>query len=931
MALFGYPVAQENDAERAVRAALSIQRALVQLNRGNAGTSKPTLAARIAIELGPVVVDTAGEIFGDVPNIAARAQALAEPGAVVVTARVQRQVAGLFVAEELGSHELRGVPERVSLFRIVRASGGGRRSGQRQLTPLVGRDEEMAILMRRWDRARHGDGQLVLVVGEPGLGKSRLIEEFHARVRDTPHTWVEWSASQLLQNTPLHPVAEWGRVRFGGVDVSGERRLADLENTLAQVKLDPTENVPLLAPLLDIPLPPERSLVLAPEELRRRQLAALAGWVMAGARAQPVVLAFEDLHWGDPTTIDFLRGIAERGALVPLFFLTTTRPEYRPPWGMRSHHSTISLGPLDHQQVLHMVQELAARHALRREVVEDVWARTSGVPLFIEEVTRLLLERGEQGGTQAIPPTLQQSLMARLDRLGPSREVAQVGAVIGRGFSYSLLHAVAGMDDAPLQAALEKLADADIVLVQGLPPDSDYRFKHALIQDAAYENLLKSRRQALHRRVAGILRDKFPGIAAAEPEVLAYHFTQAGLDEPAIEWWGKAGDQALNRSAYVETIEHFGKAISLANGLATSPALRREQIRLQVALITPLIHVKGYAAPETKSATERARLLIEQSEALGERPEDPLLLFSILYGFAIANFAGFNGDALGDLARQFLDLAEKQKAVVPIMIGHRLMGHALVITGHIAEGRSHYDQVIALYDPAEHRPLAMRFGQDVLASILPFRALALWAQGYPDAAFADVDRVVKHAREINHAASLMLALSIGSLTYIYCGRYAEASKLSDEVVALADEKGIAGFKGLGMADRGWILASTGRPADAIATTISGIDGWQSTGGTLFLPAYLSGLARAYADLGQLGDAWRSIAQGMALMETTKQSFFEADVCRTAGEIARTSPDPDIAKAEAYLERAQTVARSQRAKSWELCAAMSMARTLARSG
>jgi hypothetical protein len=268
-------VAQENDAERAVRAALSIQRALVQLNRGNAGTSKPTLAARIAIESGPVVVDTAGEIFGDVPNIAARAQALAEPGAVVVTARVQRQVAGLFVAEELGSHELRGVPERVSLFRIVRASGGGRRSGQRQLTPLVGRDEEMAILMRRWDRARHGDGQLVLVVGEPGLGKSRLIEEFHARVRDTPHTWVEWSASQLLQNTPLHPVAEWGRVRFGGVDVSGERRLADLENTLAQVKLDPTENVPLLAPLLDIPLPPERSLVLAPEELRRRQLAAL--------------------------------------------------------------------------------------------------------------------------------------------------------------------------------------------------------------------------------------------------------------------------------------------------------------------------------------------------------------------------------------------------------------------------------------------------------------------------------------------------------------------------------------------------------------------------------------------------------------------------------------------------------------------------------
>jgi class 3 adenylate cyclase len=396
MALFGYPVAQENDAERAARAALSIQRALAELNRKNAGSGKPALAARIAIESGPVVVDAAGEIFGDVPNIAARAQAMAEPGAVVVTARVQRQVAGLFVAEEQGSHELKGVPEPVTLYRIVRASGGGRRSGQRNLTPFVGRDEEIAMLMRRWERARRGNGQLVLIVGEPGLGKSRLIEEFHARLRDTPHTWVEWSGSQLLQNTPLHPITEWGRIRFGGTDLPAERRLVDLENSLAQVKLDPAENVPLLAPLLDIPVPPERTLTLAPEELRRRQLTALTGWVMAGARAQPVVLAFEDLHWADPTTIDVLRGIAERGALVPLFVLTTTRPEFRPPWGMRSHHSTISLGPLDHQQVSHMVGDLAARHALRQEVVEDVWARTSGVPLFVEEVTRLLLERGER-------------------------------------------------------------------------------------------------------------------------------------------------------------------------------------------------------------------------------------------------------------------------------------------------------------------------------------------------------------------------------------------------------------------------------------------------------------------------------------------------------------------------------------------------------
>ena len=477
MALFGYPVAQENDAERAVRAALAIQRALAELNRKNAGLGKPPLEARIGIETGPVVVDAAGEIYGDAPNTAARVQGLADPGTVVVTARVQRQVAGLFVAEEHGTHRLKGVPEPVALYRIVRASGGGRRTGQRQLTPLVGRDDEMGMLMRRWERARRGDGQLVMIVGEPGLGKSRLLEEFHARLGDTPHTWVEWSCSQLLQNTPLHPIAEWGRLRFGGVEVPAEQRLAELETSLAQVKLDRAENAALLAPLLDIPLPQDRAPTLAPEELRRRQLAALSNWVIAGAKVQPVVLAFEDLHWADPTTLDVLRGIAERGALAPLFIVATTRPEFRPTWSMRSHHGTVSLAPLDRAQVRDMVAELAARHALPREVVEDVAARTGGVPLFVEEVTRLLLERGEQGGIHVIPPTLQQSLAARLDRLGSAREVAQVGSVIGRGFSYGLLRDVAGMEDAPLQAALERLADADIVLVQGAPPESRLSFQ----------------------------------------------------------------------------------------------------------------------------------------------------------------------------------------------------------------------------------------------------------------------------------------------------------------------------------------------------------------------------------------------------------------------------------------------------------------------
>jgi len=431
--LFGYPKAQENDAERAVRAALAIQRALSELNAKNARTGAPELAARIGLESGPVVVDATGEVFGEAPNVAARVQGVAEPGSILITATVQRQTAGLFVAEERGAQELKGVPALVTLYRIVRASGGGRRGGARTLTPLVGREEELDLLGRRWERSRKGEGQLALVVGEPGLGKSRLIEEFHARLGETPHTWVEWSSSQLLQNTPLHPIAEWGRQRFGAQSPD-ERQLADLENTLRLVGLDTAEYAPLIAPLVDVPLPDDRAAKFAPEELRRRQLAAMTAWILAGARTQPVVLAVEDLHWADPTSLDLLRSLAERGAQAPLMIVATTRPEFRPQWSLRSHHSVISLAPLDRAQVAHMVGALASRVALSKEAVEGVSERAGGVPLFVEEVTRLLLECGEQGGAQAIPPTLQQSLAARLDRLGPAREIAQIGAVLGAGF-----------------------------------------------------------------------------------------------------------------------------------------------------------------------------------------------------------------------------------------------------------------------------------------------------------------------------------------------------------------------------------------------------------------------------------------------------------------------------------------------------------------
>ena len=672
MALFGYPKAQENDAERAVRAALAIQRGLDDLNARNANKNAPRLAARIGLESGQVVVDATSAVFGEAPNVAARVQSLAEPGSVIVTAGVQRQVAGLFVAEDRGAHGLKGMPAPVTLYRIIRASGGGRRGGGRGMTPLGGREEELELLSRHWERGRAGEGQLVLVVGEPGIGKSRLIQEFHAKLGETPHTWVEWSSSQLLQNTPLHPIVEWGRLRFGGADASDGQRLAELENALRLVGLDAAEYAPLIALLVDIPLTEDRRASLAPEGLRRRQLEALTAWVLAGARSQPIVLAFEDLHWADPTSLDLMHALAERGAQAPLLVIATTRLEFRPPWSLRPHHSIISLSPLDRAQIARMVSQIASRHALSQEVIEGVSERSGGVPLFVEEVTRLLLERGVEGRAPTIPPTLQQSLAARLDRLGPAREVAQIGAVLGRDFPQALLQAVSGLAEAELRSALERLAEADILFIEGNGPRANYRFKHALMQDAAYDSLLKSRRRVLHRRAAEFLRDN-PERAAAEPEAIARHFTEAGLDDFAIEWWGKAGDQALRRSAFQEAIVHLGKAIAMADkadatarqatGGSTSPNQRLSQ--LHVAYGNALIAVRGYAAPETTEAFARAR-----EAASGDKDATEQLAGG--YGLWVGGYVRGELPSMTTHAQAFLDNVAARPNSPEAAVAHRI-------------------------------------------------------------------------------------------------------------------------------------------------------------------------------------------------------------------------------------------------------------------
>ena len=525
----------------------------------------------------------------------------------------------------------------------------------------------------------------------------------------------------------------------------------------------------------------------------------------------------------------------------------------------------------------------------------------------------------------AVPASLHASLMARLDRLGHAKEVAQVGAVIGREFSHALLAAVAAKTEAELQSALDRLIEAGLLFRQGVAPHATYLFKHALVQDAAYGTLLREPRRDLHARIAETLESQFAEIAENRPELVARHCTEAGLIEKAAGMWGRAGHRSLERSALVEAAEQLTRALDQIATLPATPALRREQIKLQVALANTLMHTKGYAAAETKSAIEQARLFIEQAETLGEPPEDALLLFSTLYGVWAWNFVAFNGQMCRDLAAQFLTLAEKKNATVPVLVAHRIMGHSLITTGELKNAKAHYDQGIALYNPDEHQSLTTRFGQDSRVSILCWRSLASWLLGYAEAALRDAHDAVNYGRETGQAASLMMALYLTAIVHILCGKYSAATAEAHELFGLGQEKGAEMWKASGMIHEGCVLAATGKASQAVEMLTAGNIEYRSTGATLILSWMLSHLAISYGELGKLDDAWLCIDELTTTMKMTNERYFQAEVHRLAGEIALKSPQSDTAKAQEYFERALAVARQQQAKSWELRASMSLAR------
>ncbi len=522
MAFFGYPVAHYNDAERAACAGLAILDAIALLNEQ---PGRPKLSVRIGVDSGRLVVGTgtgnAVDAFGDAANIAARVQAAAEPGTAMISQATQRLVVGLFIVEDCGAQSLKGIAQSIQLYRVVRPSGmRGRFEAMTVaggLTPFVGREDELRSLLSRWERVVESEGQVVLIIGEAGIGKSRLVQRFHEQIANTPHTWIEAGTGTFFQNTPFYPIGEMLRQFVG--DTSAQGQIAALASRLTAAGLAPAEAIPLLAPLLNLPLPPEYPPPpLSPEQQRRRLLATLVEWMLGSARTQPLVIATEDLHWVDPSTLELIQLLVEQGATARLLLLYTARPEFHTPWTMRAHHMQITLNRLSARDVRTIVGEVAAQKALSDETITTVVERTGGVPLFVEELTRAVLESGDAKLTDsAIPATLHDSLMARPDRLGPAKEVIQVGAVIGSNFSYELLHAVHPLAEADLQRALRTLTDAELLYIRGIAPEATYQFKHALIRDAAYEALLKSRRKELHLIVAQTIDQKFPVIKGPIP------------------------------------------------------------------------------------------------------------------------------------------------------------------------------------------------------------------------------------------------------------------------------------------------------------------------------------------------------------------------------------------------------------------------------
>jgi class 3 adenylate cyclase/predicted ATPase len=950
---FGYPVAHEDDAARAVRAGLGIVEAIEELPLPDLRFPY-ALQVRVGIHTGLVVAGEMGSgeyrearaIVGETPNIAARLQEKARPNSVVISPATYRLVTGLFDCQELGPQTLKGLSTPLAVYQVLAESNVRSRfevAVRTGLTPLVGREQEVGLLVERWACAKQGEGEVVVLSGEPGIGKSRLVQVLKEQVVAEGAIQIEFRCSSYHQNSALYPVIEHLQrlLQLERRD-SPQVKLEKLAQTLAHYHFPQADTLPLLAALLSLPHPEgSPPLTLSPQKQKEKTQEALVAWLGEEAERAAVYLAWEDLHWADPSSLELIGVLIDRVPTTRILTLLTYRPEFSPPWANRAPLTPLMLPRLPRTQGAVMVEKLTGGKALPPEVVQQIVAKTDGVPLFVEELTKMVLESGlvrEQHGRYeltgplpplAIPTTLQDSLMARLDRLSTVREVAQLGATLGREFSYELIRAISPLTETSLQQALSQLAEAELLYQHGFPPQAHYLFKHALIQDAAYQSLLKSRRLQLHHQVAQILEDRFPETTETQPELLAHHYTAASLPVQALPYWQQAGQRANQRSAYVEAIHHLTTALEFLKTLPAIPVRAQQELVLQLTLGSALQATRGYAAPEVESCFARAHTLCGQ---MGVTPQlSPVL--GGLWAFYVVRGAFQRARAMAD---QLLRLAQREHDPPLFLEAHLELGFTLLFVGEFVAAQEHLARAITLYNPERHGDHAFLYGLDPKVACLSYSASVLWFLGYPDRALRQTAEALALAQQLSHPSSLSLALHFAARLHLLCREFPAVQQWAEALISLSTERGLLLFGALGTLGRGEALTGQGQETEGIAQMRWGLAAYQATGAEAGRTSFLGALAEACEKTRQAEEGLNALAEALSVADKNGECFYEAELYRLKGTLTLQSQvqgpkSPVEQEAEECFLKAIEIARQQSAKSWELRAVTSLSRLWQQQG
>jgi class 3 adenylate cyclase len=947
LAYFGFPRAHEEDAERAVRAGLDILAVAVKLET----PATEMMKIRIGIATGIVVVgDLVGlgsakeqAVVGETPNLAARLQALAEPGSIVIAESTRRLLGGAFDLKELGPQKLKGFDALVPAWIVLREAENLSRfeaSRSQGLTPFVGREHEVALLLDCWRDATEGEGQVVLLSGEAGIGKSRVLVALRERIGDEPYVRVRYQCSPHYVNHAFYPISSqiWQAAGFVS-DEPAAARFDKLEAMIAHSRLDARDIAPFLAALLSIPGEGRYpALEMAPAEQKERTIEALIALFEGLTKDTPVLAFLEDAHWIDPTSLDVFGRLIDRLPKLRALLVVTFRPEFAPPWVGRAHVASLELSRFARRQAVAMVDRVAGGKALPAEVTEQIVAKTDGVPLFVEELTKTVLEsdllREENGAyvlraaltSLAIPSTLQDSLMARLDRLAPVKEIAQIGAAIGREFAHRLLEAVSPIQGEALQNALGQLMAAELVHTRGAASEATYVFKHALVQDTAYASLLRSRRQRIHADIAGALEELFADQVESAPAIIAYHYAEAGLPEPAARYWLKAAELALSRSANAEATRHIDAGLALIPRLSDGPNRQSLELALQIARGNALQQLKGFNAPETVAAWTKAKRSIDAGVGTD------LQRFSVLHGLCMAAwYAGQMEPALL-LARQIVEIADRQDDAAYRLVGYRLLGAIQALTGKHRESLESLQRAEQYSDPNRQKMLSYRFGFDLGLAVKCRKILALLFLGLHNQAAQVSDQVRAELSGHGHASTVAMC-TFRAIVFpeFLLGDFEACERHSAELVAYCADKRVEQFRLFGAIFHAGTRAAREPTEKNIAAIHAATAARRQSGSHVGESQDISLVAEALLTAGDVAGAEAALQEGIALVERSGERFWLAELHRLDGQVALKRPEADRARAEACFLKAIDIARSQESRLLELRAAIDLARLWRQAG